>query len=545
MRFLFPACLYFSCTASERRPRFSFECEGNRRTDEDHRSPVLGPLEHFYDSLPESKKQQTNWHVEAFDRWKALAMLLLAGKKPLAGFQLLRPLQQRPAASKSRRSPLAVRYAASAPSRLAGPPRLAQQLSEEERRKRLKQLFGENFRTPQEIDEALSAEIEESLRRKMREAEPEPEWTKPRPDGLQSKREWDGKRLTFWLEDSGVKMDKVNVTCVDERRLELVTATAVPAGTVLFDVPSSLVLTADAAFADPEVGRTLWQYAAQDPGSGFDTFAIATLLGAERVRRGAMSGKLRRKGNSILPKWEEEEAPEIQSNFEFSPLVASLGWPLPEEVRVLPEQAEALKQGAALIAQLIDPVARNAWFTNSVGKAILQPTSTEDVDGTAIQALLLAMEVQVNPPPPLGQVDGEARWAGEVRDGPALCPLVNLVLSPSSGVDAARAAGEFNAILGRPSTEDSGIAMRCVATQDLPAGAVIRSDVPGNGAMPVKRNGALIVRGSRVRVVQGALTGRMGTVVLLRKDNGKPLVRLEGNSTKPVILPVSAVEVLN
>jgi len=74
---------------------------------------------------------------------------------------------------------------------------------------------------------------------------------------------------------------------------------------------------------------------------------------------------------------------------------------------------------------------------------------------------------------------------------------------------------------------------------------VIRSDVPGNGAMPVKRNGALIVRGSRVRVVQGALTGRMGTVVLLRKDNGKPLVRLEGNSTKPVILPVSAVEVLN
>lgn len=543
MRFAFPACLYISCTAFGRRSRLRLESGEHRMYDGDYDLSEPGPYEHYYVSPAESKERQSNWESEVLDRCrKAFAMLVLGDGRPSAAFQLpIQPLPM-PAAREDQKPPIAVQHSAVSPLRLERSPRLMQEYDKEaERKKRLKQLFGEDFRTPEEEELARATDLEQPVRVE----DPTPEWAKPRPDGLQSKREWDAKRLTFWLEDSGVEMDAVNVTLADERRLELRTARAVPAGTVLFDVPGNLVLTAEAAFADAEVGEDLRTYVTKSsPGSGFDVFAIATLLGAERVRRGAVSGKLRRVEGGLLPKWEEEEREEIQSNFEFSPLVASLDWPLPEELVVDEEKVEAVRKGAEFIAKLIDPVARNAWFVNSFGKGLVQPTSTENVPLRALEALVLAMNVQVNPPPPLGEPDGEARWGGDVWNGPALCPLVNLVLPPSERIDEARDAGEFNAILGRP-IPDSDIAIRCIASRDLPAGAVILSDVPGNGDVPVKRNGVTIAPGSRVRVVGGALLGQMGTVVLVRKDNGKPLVRLEGGSKKPVILPASSVELVN
>ena len=84
-----------------------------------------------------------------------------------------------------------------------------------------------------------------------------------------------------------------------ETGLALVASRDVPAGATLFDVPDKALLTADAAFADPGVGRDLRIMASQDPGAGFDVFAIATLLAAERVRRGSVAKTLKRREGGL------------------------------------------------------------------------------------------------------------------------------------------------------------------------------------------------------------------------------------------------------
>ena len=60
--------------------------------------------------------------------------------------------------------------------------------------------------------------------------------------------------------------------------------------------------------------------ASQDPGAGFDVFAIATLLAAERVRRGAVARTLKRREGGldevlttpletrIKPEWSTDKA---------------------------------------------------------------------------------------------------------------------------------------------------------------------------------------------------------------------------------------------
>ena len=82
---------------------------------------------------------------------------------------------------------------------------------------------------------------------------------------------------------------------------------------------------------------------------------------------------------------------------------------------------------------------------SSARQTLAPPTSDEDCECTAAQALLLAMDSQLQPPPPLGEPAGEARWGGAARAGPALCPLVNLVLPPPGAEGAAPSAVDFNA----------------------------------------------------------------------------------------------------
>merc|ERR1719321_1885478 len=114
--------------------------------------------------------------------------------------------------------------------------------------------------------------------------------------------------------------------------------------------------------------------------AGFDTFAIAAMLAAERVRRGALRGRLRRQDGGLqigalrlegpegaspelLPQWEEEELAESQSNRPFSPFISALGWTNISDVCVVdPDQAEAVERGAELIARLVEPAARSAWM---------------------------------------------------------------------------------------------------------------------------------------------------------------------------------------
>ena len=417
----------------------------------------------------------------------------------------------------------------------------ARKESEDERQEKMRQLFGAGFKTDEDKELSRVTRVEQP-EPAQQEA---PEWMQ-RPVPVPA--DWRTQRFGLWLEDSGVDMQ--NVLLVPGAQMRLVTAKDVRAGDVLFDVPSSLLLTASDAFADPDVGRELRSMAAkgQAGAAGFDTFAIATLLAAERVRRGVVRGRLRRQddgvlgGGDVLPAWQVEDIASQQVNTRFGPFVETLDWPAEEdECLVEVERAEAVRQGSALIARLVEPCARNAWMAATQRVGLVQSTSEEDCECSAMQALVLAIEAQLEPPPPLGEPGGEAFWGGTggpAATGPALCPLVNLVLPPKDAAAAAAAAaaggggakgGVFNAQLGRPRTGSVESAIRCVALVDLAAGTPLLSDVPGATASAAA--------GDRVVLVEGALRGRMGRVVSVRAADGKPIVRLDGATKLVVVEP--------
>ena len=301
--------------------------------------------------------------------------------------------------------------------------------TEAERLEKLKQLFGTDYKDEAQKELARVTEVAQP-------AQPEelPGWVSPQRDG--SVVDEGAQRLALWLEDGGCRLDKVDLVEVGEGQMALVTATDVPAGGTLFEVPDELLLTADAAFADPDVGRELRAMASKrGAGAGFDTFAIAALLAVERVRRGAIRGRLRRQdggtqiglinfdrdGNKgeVLPEWKVEGGGySLQSNLAFSPLVASLPWPDADECRVEPERADAIEEGAKLIDAMIEPAARNAWMKATQRVGAVQSTSDEDVGCRAVEALLCAIECQLEPPPPIGQPYGVARWGGQVCHAP-------------------------------------------------------------------------------------------------------------------------------
>jgi len=276
----------------------------------------------------------------------------------------------------------------------------------------------------------------------------------------------------------------------DAERFALVTSRAVAEGSTLFEVPASMLLTADVALRDRTIGRDLSRIEQQQrqrggasaaDRTGFETFALAAVLAAERVQRGAVRGRLRRQdggvlgGGKVLPQWEvKDELGEKAGGRRWSPLVASLQWPAEEECLIEEGRAEAVTAGAALIAQLVEPAARSAWMRTTQRSGVAQATSEEDCSCTAVQALLLAMEAQFGPPPPLDSASGERRWGGRGGGGVALCPLANLAVLPREDAAAAAAAGAVNARLGRPpDSSGSDGALRCVATRDLPAGALV------------------------------------------------------------------------
>ena len=134
-------------------------------------------------------------------------------------------------------------------------------------------------------------------------AEPMPKWTNPVPEGM-SERAWAIKRMALWLEDAGVDLDKVDlVPTADKQSLALVTATDVPAGATLFEIPDELLFT-NTTYSDPDVGRDLRAMASKrqpgrDDDDGFDTFAIGAALAVERVQRGAVRGRLRRQDGGM------------------------------------------------------------------------------------------------------------------------------------------------------------------------------------------------------------------------------------------------------
>ena len=121
---------------------------------------------------------------------------------------------------------------------------------EEARQERLKQLFGDTFK---DVEDRELARVTEVKQPRKAEPPPVPAWATA-PEG--SPEEWRATRLFLWLEDAGVKLDNVLIVRT-EGRFALVSAQEVAAGETLFEIPDKLLLTADAAFADPDVGRGL------------------------------------------------------------------------------------------------------------------------------------------------------------------------------------------------------------------------------------------------------------------------------------------------
>jgi len=418
-----------------------------------------------------------------------------------------------------------------------------------ERRKRLKQLFGDDFNDPVAKELSRVTTVEQPSLNK--DVKPPPEWTEPRPAEAElSPMQWNAKRMTLWCEDRDIDMEKILLVPVDETRLSVVTAKDVKAGEVLFDILDDSLLTIDAAFTDPDIGRALRDMAKAQRGGGggdgFETFAIAALLAAERVRRAAVRGVLKRQddgilgGGQVLPKWQVQDRGTAQTNTPFSPFIQTLEWPSEDECLVDSDgKAEAVRQGSQLIAKLIEPCARNAWMRATQRKGLAQATSDEDCECTAMQALVLAMETTLEAPPPLGQPRGERMWGGSAGSGPALCPLANAVLPPPRVAAAAREAGTYSALvnvaIGRPTAGRVDSALRCVATKDLPASTVLFSDVPGAAAAGLEAAAPAAADGlaaaaikfaprDRVRLVSD---GQLGTILTRRESDMKMVVKLD------------------
>ena len=238
----------------------------------------------------------------------------------------------------------------------------------------MRQLFGDDFMTPEERELGLVQAVEQP-----EAPEAPPEWmTLEREfgEGLENR----ARRLTLWLEDRGIDMSKVLVVAADGR-LAVVTGRDVKVGEVLFEIPDDALITATAACADPDVrskccccspdpacepadslsrsplqvGRALRDMSKKlQPGKdgGFDTFAIAAMLAAERARRAPVRGVLRRQdggvlgGGQVLPQWAVEQRGMLQGNMAFSPFITSLNWPEEDECFVdSAATAEATMQG--------------------------------------------------------------------------------------------------------------------------------------------------------------------------------------------------------
>ena len=96
--------------------------------------------------------------------------------------------------------------------------------------------------------------------------------------------------------------------------------------------------------------------------------------------------------------------------------------------------------------------------------------------------------------------------------------------------EEARASNSFTALLGRPAENRGsvGMALRCVASRDLPAGTLVLSDVPGAAPPPGSAAVVALRPQARVTIAEGhELAGQSGTVLTLRPKDRVPMVRLD------------------
>ena len=270
---------------------------------------------------------------------------------------------------------------------------------------------------------------------------------------------------------------------------QVVTTQPVAAGETILELKSGACLTADAAYADREMGRDLQSIAAR-VGPGFETVAIAAYLAAERVRE--FQAESWYAGSAA----EQVGVQSARRDSAWSALTLA-HW----ETEVLqpstidPELASLVQQGIQLVFPLIELAARRAWVPGAApaapmfSDAWVRAAVTDDsagwsrgeLEGVLTKAFARVLSQQWAEPPPYFahgtghelRTEPAPQWGygDDAPRGPALLP-------PFEGLFSGGGGSVGNCAVGVPpapaaSNLGQGVCVRCVAVRPLERGEVL------------------------------------------------------------------------
>ena len=274
----------------------------------------------------------------------------------------------------------------------------------------------------------------------------------------------------------------------------IIAAAPAKKGDILFAMSTESVVTAHAAYNDPDLLSL--RPIAQKAGPGFGVVAVAALLAAEEVR-----GYRRRLVSSCAP-----EAPGTVEPSEWGPALRPL-WAsdqLDAAAFIDPDVAPIVDQGCAIVLPLLEAAARRSWSgpkpERPAARTVFERTpdhwrraelyadgaapswSRGDLERVARRSFGLVLAAQKPPPDYVKDVganvltdDGApSAWLQRVGEGEdqtvvseplALVPLVSELAGP----------GAANSVLGAPPPQKAGnrgegVCIWCVASRDVEAG---------------------------------------------------------------------------
>lgn len=230
---------------------------------------------------------------------------------------------------------------------------------------------------------------------------------------------------------------------------------AVAAGALLCEWDEGACLTAAAAYVDLDVGLPLKRLAAR-VGPGFETVALATLLGAELIR----DHKTRQQ--SYAAEGGDDRAFRELVDSPWAHLTRSL-WS--EHARfagrrgITAELQPLAEQAVQMMIPVLDSTSRRLWSSGKPGR------STGELTGVAREAIAIVLHEQMHPP------SDALRW-GWREGAPRGLALLSHMCSFGVGT------GDKNAALTCPTRPEAGnlgegVCLRCVATCEIFAGQAI------------------------------------------------------------------------
>ena len=226
---------------------------------------------------------------------------------------------------------------------------------------------------------------------------------------------------------------------------------ALAAGESLVEWQEGAVLTAPDCYVDLDVGLPLKRLAAR-VGPGFETVALATLLGAEVIRDyktrqqsyAAEGGDDRAFRELVESPWAHLTRRMWSEHAQFT------GHGVDTELQPLASMA------VNMMMPILDSTSRRLWSSGKAGR------STGELIDIAGEAIALVLREQASPP----SDDGRWGWREGAPEGLALLSHMRCLTDGS---------GNENATLGCPTKPEAGskgegVCLHCVATRDIAVG---------------------------------------------------------------------------